>query len=163
MSKDTIRRFELTEHILQYDYHTHTLLCKDKEDGKNLWIRKIEDGGFILDLTEDRDRIFLSIESDEKSGQFLVINKKDGLTNWFIPGKAYMFRLFSNSVYLIFVDGDDNFFLIKTSSDDGSKVWYYPVHEGLSGYTINSKFVTLSYSDGSVEILDSNTGNLTGE
>jgi len=160
MSKDSIRRFELTELVLQYDYLTHTLLCRNIGDGKNLWIRKIEDGGFILDLSEDKDRIFISIESDEKSGQFLVLNKKDGLTNWFIPGKAFMFRVFLNSVYLIFVDGDDNFFLIRTSADDGSKLWHYPVHDGLSGYTINSETVTLTYYDGTVEILDSRSGDV---
>jgi outer membrane protein assembly factor BamB len=162
MSKDSIRRFELTHLILQYDYQTHTLLCRNIDDGKNLWIRKIGDGGYILDVSEDKDRIFLSIETDEKSGQFLVLNKKDGLTDWFIPGKAFMFRLFINAVYLIFIDGDDNFFLIKTSAEDGSKLWHHPVHDGLSGYTINNDTVTLAYYDGSIEVLNSSSGEIQG-
>jgi outer membrane protein assembly factor BamB len=162
MSKDTIRRFELTDLVLQYDYQTHTLLCRNIDDGKNLWIRKIDDGGYILDVSGDKDRIFLSIEADEKSGQFLVLNKKDGLTEWSIPGKAYMFRLFLNYVYLIFVDGDDNFFLIKTSSDDGSKIWHHSVHDGLSEYKINNETVTLKYYDESVEILNSGSGEVIG-
>jgi outer membrane protein assembly factor BamB len=162
MSKESIRRFELTDLILQYDYIAHTLLCRNIDDGKNLWIRKIEDGGFILDVSEDKYRIFLSIETDEKSGQFLVLNKKDGLTDWFIPGKAFMFRLFLSSVYLIFIDGDDNFFLIRTSAEDGSKLWHHPVHDGLSGYTINNDTVTLAYYDGSIEVLNSGSGEIIG-
>jgi len=158
MNKESIQRFELSELLLQYDYLTHTLLCKSSGEGKNLWIRKIEDGGFILDVNEDRDKIFISIESDDKSGQFLVLNKKDGLTNWFIPGKAYMFRIFLDSVYLIFVDGSNHFFLIKAASEDGSKIWHHPVNDGLSAYTINSEIVTLKYIDGNVETLSSFTG-----
>jgi len=160
MSKESIQRFELTEHLLQYDYQTFNLLCRKIDEGKNLWIRKIEDGGIILDIDEDSDKIYISIETDGKSGQFLVLNKNDGLTRWFIPGKAYMFRIYSNSVYLIFVDGDDNFFLIKAASEDGSKLWHHSVNEGLAAYAINSNAVTLKYLDGSSEILSSSTGNL---
>ena len=159
MSKESIQRFELTDHLLQYDYMTFSLLCRSINDGKNLWIRKIEDGGFILDVNEDDDKVFLSIESDGKRGQFLALNKRDGLTNWFIPGKAYMFRLYLDSVYLIFADGDDNFFLIKTASGDGSKLWHHPVNRGLTSYTINNEIVVLKYNDGSNEILSSSTGN----
>jgi len=159
MNKESIQRFELSDLLLQYDYNTYTLLCRSSGDGKNLWIRKIEDGGFILDMAEDRDKIFISIESDEKSGQFIVLNKKDGLTNWFIPGKSYMFRIFLNSVYIIFVDGDNNFFLIKADSEDGRKFWHHPVNEGLSAYTINKDVVTLKYIDGSTESLNSSTGD----
>jgi len=158
MNKESIQRFELTELLLQYDYLTYTLLCKSLDEGKNLWIRKIEDGGYILDVNEDEDKIFISMESDEKSGQFIALNKKDGLTNWFIPGKAYMFRLYLNSVYLIFVDGDDNFFLIKASSNDGTKLWHHPVDDGLTAYTINNEVVVLNYINGSNEILSSSTG-----
>lgn len=158
MNKESIQRFELTELFLQYDYLAYTLLCRSIGEGKNLWIRKIEDGGIILDLSEDRDKIFISIESDEKSGQFLVLNKKDGSTLWDIPGKAYIFRLYSNSVYLIFVDGENNFFLIKASSDDGRKLWHHPVNDGLYEYIINNENVKLKYADGSTEILNSNTG-----
>jgi hypothetical protein len=158
MNKESIQRFELDKIILQYDYLTYSLLCRSIKEGKNLWIRKIEDGGYILDVNEDMDKIFLSIESDEKSGQFLVLNKKDGSTRWFIPGKAYMFRLFLSSVYLIFIDGDDNFFLIKASSEDGGKLWHHPVNDGLAAYTINNEVVTLKYIDGSTEFLNSSTG-----
>jgi len=160
MKKESIQRFELTELILQYDYSNCNLLCRSLDEGKNLWIRKIEDGGYILDANDDGDKIFISMESDEKSGQFLVLNRRDGLTCWSIPGKAYMFRIYSNSVYLIFVDGEDNFFLIKVSSEDGTKLWHHPVNNGLSAYTINNEVVTLKYIDGTVETISSSNGIL---
>ncbi len=158
MNKENIQRFELADLLLQYDFLSYTLLCKSSADGKNLWIRKIEDGGGILDADEDQNRIFISMSSGDKSGQFIALNKRDGLTEWFIPGKAYMFRLYLNSVYLIFVDGDDNFFLIKVSSEDGTKLWHHAVDNRLCAYNINNELVSLSYTDGRTEILSSDTG-----
>ena len=160
MSKDNIQRFELAKFFLQYNLETCGLLCKEKDEGKNLWIRKIEDGGFILDAAEDKERIFISVESGDNMGQFLALEKTDGNIIWFIPGKAYMFRIFLNSVYLIFPDEAKNFFLIKVSVEDGKKIWHYQVDEKLSTYTINDKIVELKYRDGSQEILDSTTGAL---
>jgi outer membrane protein assembly factor BamB len=160
MNKNTVQRFELTKLVLQYNPETYSLLCKVKQEGKNLWIRKIEDGGFILDAGEDNERIFIAIESGDNSGQFLALKKTDGNIIWFIPGKAYMFRIFLNSVYLIFLDEDKNFFLIKVSVEDGSKIWHYRTNDQLSSYTINNKVVELKYLDGCKEILDSATGEL---
>ena len=158
MSKDNIQRFELSEFLLQYNLETYALLCKEKDNGKNLWIRKIEDGGFILDASEDKERIFIAVESGNNMGQFLALEKTDGNIKWFIPGKAYMFRVFLNFVYLIFPDEANNFFLIKVSVEDGKKFWHYQVNENLSSYTINDKIVELKYRDGVREILDSKTG-----
>ena len=158
MNKDNIQRFELSKLLLQYNLETYALLCKEKDNGKNLWIRKIEDGGFILDISEDNERIFIALESDDKSGQFLALKKIDGNIIWFIPGKAYMFRIFLDFVYLIFIDEDGNFFLIKVSAADGGKIWHYQVNEKLSSYTINKEIIELKYLDGNKEVLDSATG-----
>ena len=160
MSKDNIQRFELSKLLLQYNLETYALLCKEKDNSKNLWIRKIEDGGFILDAAEDNERIFIAIESGDNSGQFLALGKTDGNIIWFIPGKAYMFRVFLNYVYLIFPDEEKKFFLIKVSVEDGKKIWHYRVDDQLSSYTINAKIVKLEYRDGNQEILDSATGTL---
>jgi outer membrane protein assembly factor BamB len=160
MSKDNIQRFELAKILLQYNLDTYTLLCKEKNEGRNLWIRKIEDGGYILDAGEDSEIIFIAIESGNNSGQFLALKKSDGNILWFIPGKAYMFRVFLDSVYLIFLDEDNNYFLIKASVHDGRKIWHYKINEKLSAYTINKNIVELKYLDSSKEILDSVTGEL---
>ena len=90
--------------------------------------------------------------------QFLALEKTDGNIKWLIPGKAYMFRVLLNSVYLIFPDEATNFFLIKVSAKDGKKNWHYQVNENLSSYTINDKIVELKYRGGVCEVLDSKTG-----
>jgi outer membrane protein assembly factor BamB len=158
MNKDNIQRFELSKLFLQYNLETYALLCKSKDEAKNLWIRKIEDGGFILDAGEDNERIFIAIDSGDNSGQFLALKKTDGDMVWFIHGKAYMFRIFLNSVYLIFLDTNNKFFLIKVSVEDGQKIWHYQINEKLSTYTINEKIIELKYLDGNKEVLDNTTG-----
>lgn len=158
MNKNTVQRFELADLVLQYDFTTYALLCRNAEDGRNLWIRKIEDGGFILEVQEDDAKVYISFESGEKCGQFIALMKADGSTCWFIPGRAFMFRLFMNSIFLIFTDENDDFFLIRVSADTGEKFWYHCVNAGLSLYTINSKEVILEYTDGNVEVLSSSTG-----
>jgi outer membrane protein assembly factor BamB len=139
---------------------TYTLLCKEKDNGKNLWIRKIEESGFILDAAEDNERIFVAVEYGDNRGQFLSLKKSDGGIIWFIPGKAYMFRIFLNFVYLIFLDEEKNFFLIKVYAESGKKIWHYPINEKLSSYTINEKIIELKYLDGSKEVLESETGEV---
>jgi len=158
MNKNTVQRFELADFLLQYNYETYILLCRNLKDGRNLWIRKIEDGGYILEVQEDGARIYIILESGEKSGLFLALRKTDGSTCWFIPGRAFMCRLFLDSVFLIFADEIDNFFLIKISADNGEKIWHHAVNTGLSHYTINSREVVLEYMDENVEILNSSTG-----
>jgi len=129
-------------------------------EGKNIWIRKIEDGGFIAGAVHDEDNFYISIESGDTSGQFIAINKTDGSTRWIIPGMAYMSQLYRDSIYLIFIDENEQFFLIKAKKADGSKVWHYQVDEELYQYTINRNRITLKYHDGRIDILNSESGFL---
>jgi predicted aspartyl protease len=69
-----------------------------------------------------------------------------------------MCRLFLDSVYLIFSDENDDFFLIKVLADNGKKFWHHVVDTGLSCYTINSKEVILQYIDEKIEVLNSSSG-----
>ena len=160
MNKDNIQRIELSKLLLQYNMETYTLLCKEKDNNKNLWIRKIEERGFILDAAEDNERIFIAVEYGDNRGQFLSLKKNDGSIIWFIPGKAYMFRIFLNFVYLIFLDEEKNFYLIKVYVESGKKIWHYRINEKLSSYTINGKIIELKYLDGSKEVLESETGEV---
>jgi len=160
MSRGVLQRFELNEHLIQYDPDTFILLCRRIPEGKNIWIRKIEDGGFIAGAVQDEDNFYISIESGDTSGQFIAINKTDGSTRWIIPGRAYMFQLFRDSIYLIFIDENEQYFLIKAKTDDGSKEWHYQVDEELYQYTINKDRITLKYHDGRIDILNSKSGFL---
>ena len=158
-----MQKFELNEYLIQYDPETFILLCKRKPEGKNIWIRKIEDGGFIAGAVHDEDNFYISIESGDTSGQFIAIKKNDGSTRWIIPGRAYMFQLFRNSIYLIFIDENEHFYLIKAETADGSKEWHYQVDEDLYQYTINKDRITLKYHNGRVDVLNSKSGFLLKE
>jgi len=160
MDKGLLQRFELNEYLIQYDPGTFILLCKKGPEGKKLWIRKIEEGGFITGAVQDTDSFYIGVESDEKSGQFMAIRKSDGSTRWIIPGRAYMYQLFNDSIYLIFIDDGELFYLIKARVIDGSKVWHYRVDEDLYQYTINKNRITLKYLDGRTDILESESGFL---
>lgn len=160
MSKGTLQRFEFNGYLIQYDPGTSILLCKRMPEGKNVWIRKIEDGGFIAGAVHDEDNFYISIESGDTSGQFIAISKTDGSTRWLIPGKSYMFRIFGDSIFLIFIDENEKFFLIKAKTADGSKEWHYQVDEELYQYTINRDRITLKYHDGRTDILNSESGFL---
>ena len=158
-----MQRFELSKYLIQYDPGNFILLCRKMPEGKNLWIRKIEDGGFIAGAVHDEDTFYFSIESGDKSGQFIAINRADGSTRWIIPGKAYMFQLYDDSLYLIFVDSNDIFYLIKVKITDGSKVWHYRVYEDLYQYKINKNRITLIYHDGRTDVISSESGFLINE
>jgi len=160
VSKGTLQRFEFNGYLIQYDPGTSILLCKRMPEGKNVWIRKIEDGGFIAGAVHDEDNFYISIESGDTSGQFIAISKTDGSTRWIIPGRAYMFQLFRDSIYLIFIDENEKFYLIKAKTDDGSKKWHYKVDEELYQYTISTNRITLKYHDGRIDVLNSESGFL---
>jgi len=158
-----LQRFELSEYLIQYDPETFILLCRKASEGKNIWIRKIEDGGFIAGAVHDGDCFYFSIESGDKSGQFIAINSADGSTRWIIPGKSYMFQLYSNFIYLIFIDSSDFFYLIKVRTADGSKVWHYRVSEDLYQYKINKNRIALKYHSGKTDVISSESGFLINE
>lgn len=158
MDKNSIQRFELPGHLLQYDFSACMLLCKSPGDGRKLWIKKFDDCGYIIDADEDDKNIYISFGYDDRSGVFVAVDKKNGLTRWSIPGRAFMFRVFSAAVFIIFSDAEGRFFLIKTSSADGSKIWHHQVEDSLHSYTINERTVRLDYYGGGTETLDSRTG-----
>ena len=74
-----------------------------------------------------------------------------------------MHQPFGNSIYLIFIDKNDIFYLIKAKTSDGSKIWFYEVDENLCSYKITQDRVVLEYIDGRIDIIDSTTGFLLEE
>ena len=152
--------FRMDENLIYFDYSSNVLLCKDIENKRTLWIKKIDDPGIINDVIEDDIRFFVAFESGEKSGVFLVLNKNDGSTLWDIPGRAYMYRIFLDYIYLIFIDDSEQFFLIKAAIQDGSLIWHHNVSQDLCGYIINPSVITLDYLNGHREKIDIETGSL---
>ena len=150
--------FRMDEHVLYYDYHSGVLLCKSIESGRNLWIKKMEDSGIISGAIEDEDSFYVAFESGERSGIFLTLNKKDGTTLWDIPGRAYLYRIFLDYIFLIFIDDAGTFFLLKVSLSEGAISWHHNVTEDLHEYVINREFLLLNYLSGRTEKIDINTG-----
>ena len=158
MKAGSIQRFELNDFLLQYDFAAEVLLCKSIASGKNLWIKKIEDGGIILDVVEGDDFFYIAFEYNDTGGLFLAIKKSDGKTGWSIPGRAFMYRLYCGFIFLIFIDGDGRYFLIKSSGAAGGIIWHHEVGADLAEYTIKRDYVSLVYHDGRKEVLDMDTG-----
>jgi len=152
--------FRMDANLIYFDYSTNVLLCKDIENKRKLWIKKIDDPGIINDVIEDDMRFFIAFESGEKSGIFLVLSKKDGSTLWDIPGRAYMYRIFLDYIYLIFIDDSERFFLIKAEISDGSLIWHHNVSEDLCEYVINPSGIVLNYLNGYREKIDIETGRI---
>lgn len=150
----------MNDFLLQYDCSSEILLCRSVSQDRKLWIKKIEDGGIILDVVDSDDRFFIAFEFGETGGQFLAVNKSDGKTLWFIPGRAYMYRIFGDHIFLIFIDGRGDYFFIKSSTKEGGILWHHPVSMELTGYTIRPDYISLEYSDGRKESIDTGTGEL---
>ncbi|HOK02391.1 MAG TPA: hypothetical protein PLA51_07260 [Spirochaetota bacterium] len=155
-----MQKFEFDSYTVVYNPENFSILCKRQPENKNIWIIKIDEGGFINGIVHDDENFYIAIEYDDKSGIFWAIGKEDGITKWTIPGKAYVYEVFDNYLYLIFIDNNDIYYLIKVNSSDGSKVWYHEVDIDLHRYSINRQRVLLEYLDGRVEILSSATGDL---
>lgn len=149
----------MNDFLLQYDFTASVLLCKSISAGKNLWIKKIEEGGIIPEVIEDDALFFMAFLYNDTDGLFLAINKSDGKTAWSIPGRAYMYRIFGEHIFLIFIDEEGKYFLIKSSCSAGGIIWHHEVDIDLSEYTIRNDYVSLVYSDGRREVLEMNTGN----
>jgi outer membrane protein assembly factor BamB len=143
---------------LHFDAEKSILLCRDLKNGANRWIKKISGIGYISSVIEDADRYYLSGESSDTTGFYLALDKKEGTTMWSIPGKAFMNALHDGSLYLIFPDENNIFYLIKVDSATGRKEWHHPVGQDLREYSISGTRVTLEYNSGEREILSPTSG-----
>lgn len=158
MDNKNAQIFRMDEHVLYYDYHSGVILCRSIESGRNLWIKKTEDSGIINGAIEDEKSFYIAFESGERSGIFLTLSKKDGSTLWDIPGCAYLYRIFLEYIFLIFIDDSGSFFLLKVSAAEGTIIWHHNVTEDLYEYVINKDYLLLKYSDGRIEKIDNESG-----
>ena len=150
--------FEMENGMLCYDSGKSILLCRALKSGRNLWIKKIPGICLIDSVTEDATRYYLACETDDVHGLFLALAKATGATEWFIPGKAYFQILFDGYLYIIFTDGNSEFYLIKADRSDGKKIWYHRVRDDLCEYGFRSDRILLKYGSGRSETLSPLTG-----
>lgn len=151
--------FEMKRNSLIYDQAKSILLCRLKK-GNKLWARKVNDVNFISSVIEDDEKFYISFESGEKSGRFLAIDKKSGKTGWYIPGKSFLQVLFDGSLYLIFIDDQDRYYLLKVRRDNGKSVWHHRVDADLIEYRFKGQRIRLYYTSRKFETISAATGKL---
>jgi len=145
---------------LHFDSGKSILLCKSIKDNRTRWAKKMEDIFFILDIIEDSNLYYAACEIDSVSGKFLAVNRDDGSTAWYIPGRPYLQQLFDKFLFIIFIDERDDFFLLKVDPEDGSKVWFHQTDNDLSEYSFRKDRILLTYKSGREEKLDPVSGKL---
>ncbi len=160
MGTDYSQLFEMGKRTLCFDSSKSSLLCRETESGKNLWIKKIDDITGIDNLIEDSTLYYVACERDDIHGYYLALEKSTGSTAWFIPGKAYFQVIFDSHLYLIFTDMEKDYYLIKVDRSNGKKVWHHRVNDDLCEYSFRSDRILLKYASGKTESIVPATGSV---
>ncbi len=158
MSSPNSQTFEMKENILCFDGEKRILVAKNAEDGRNVWAKKIHDIHFIAGVIEDERNYYLSCEFDDAAGYYLAASKENGSTLWYIPGRPFFNILFDGYLYLIFIDDEEHYFLIKVERSTGDKIWYHRIDPDLTEYSFKGDRILLSYGSGKEEMLSPRTG-----
>jgi hypothetical protein len=81
-----LQTFSLSDCQMRFDMEKSLLLCRDHEEKKTFWIKKLNEIRRISGITEGGDKFFLSCEMEGNTGRFIALFREDGKTAWFIPG-----------------------------------------------------------------------------
>ncbi len=154
-------RFELKKTILDFNEEKSILICLDgRQETKKLWAKKLPDVQCISGVKEDGERYYVACEYTNTDGIFLALNKETGNTVWYIPGRSLLQIMYKNYPYLIFIDDNEKFHLIKAEPKDGSKIWHHPLDADLAEYSFNRDKITLRYRSGKKDVLSAEDGRL---
>jgi outer membrane protein assembly factor BamB len=151
MEKTYSETFKMENGILCYDSGKSILLCKEQNNSKNLWIKKITDIKHIDDVIEDSSNYYIACEADDVRGYFLALDKATGSTDWFIPGKPFFQIIYDGFLYIIFTDEKNFFYLLKIDRSDGKKIWYHRISKDLCEYSFRADRIMLKYESGKTE------------
>jgi len=154
------QQYEMKNTICQYDGEKSILLCKSKVSNRKLWIKKLSGITQVLNIIEDEKRFYIACESGDINGEFIALQQESGITDWYIPGKSYMQVIFKNYIYLIFIDENNIYYLIKVNLNTGKKIWHHTVNEDISEYRFYKKRILLIYDSGYNESISILTGNV---
>lgn len=144
-----LRSFKTDDAELVLDTGRSILLCRGRDEGgRKRWAKKLDGSPEIICVLEDGERFYLACETGETNGQFLALDRETGSTRWFIPGRSFMHVLFDGFLYLIFVDGEDRFYLLKVDREEGRTLWHHRVEEDLQEYVFTGNELRLSYGSG---------------
>lgn len=153
------QQFVLKEHTLDFDPEKSILRCADL-DNNTLWLKKLNEITFINSVSENGDKFFISCQIDDLNGKFAAVYKENGATAWFIPGRDFLNVLYGNFLFLIFIDEQERYYLLKIEINEGNTIWHQIIKGDLENYTINSREIILQYKSGRTECLNTATGQL---
>jgi hypothetical protein len=153
-----VQIFSLSASQMRFDMEKSLLLCRDLEGKKTFWIKKLNEISRISGVIEDGDRYFLSCEMEGTTGRFIALFREDGKTAWFIPGRSFLQVFHKNFLYIIFIDSEEDYYLLKTETRNGETVWHHKVESDLCQYSIGDERIVLVYGSGKTEELRSDTG-----
>jgi len=157
MEKIESQIFKMDKNTLVFDTNRSILFCK-QIDNKIQWAKKITNILSIDEIIEDQNNYYIICEANESSGLYISVKKSNGNTLWEIPGKSYLQIQHENFLYLIFIDANERYYLIKVDKENGKKLWHYEVGIDLCEYKISPGVISLIYSTGKTESISSLTG-----
>lgn len=151
--------FQMEDTILAFDPERGTLSCRSR-DGAMKWLRRMETVTFIASVIEDADSYYVMGETEETTGEYLALDRGNGITRWFIPGRAFMHVIHDGFLYLIFIDEKMLYWLIKVEREKGTPLWHRAVKPDLQGYRFRKDRIILTYRSGHSESLSPESGNV---
>jgi outer membrane protein assembly factor BamB len=146
---------------LVYEPDRSVLLNKSKYgDSGDKWVKKINNTSSVAGIIEDGEMYYIACDLGETSGQFLALRKESGSTEWFIPGRSFLHLIFDGFLYLIFIDENEMYYLLKVNRENGKKVWHHPVGSDLKEYKFAVTGIELIYHSGKKELISVKTGKV---
>jgi outer membrane protein assembly factor BamB len=154
-------RVEFKKTILHFYEEKNILVCSDKShEGRKLWVKKLPDVRCVSSMKEDVERYYVACEYTDTDGIFIALNKETGNTVWYIPGRSLLQIIYKNYPYLIFIDEEEKFHLIKADPKDGRKIWHHPLDNDLNEYSFYRDKITLRYRSGKRDVLAAEDGRM---
>jgi len=150
--------FNMKEDILSYDTDRSLLVCRSTSGNVKRWLKKLENITFIASIIEDSERYYVMGESAETLGEYHALDKSDGSSTWFIPGRAFFHIIHAGYLFLIFIDEKNLYWLLKVDTVRGTTIWHHRVDADLEGYRFRRNEITLTFRSGARTKLDTETG-----
>jgi len=150
--------FNCNDTALIYNVETNAIICTAKPDGRKLWVKKLHEPAAINNVLYDEQCYYIALSTSDTEGMFLSLSKATGTTKWFIPGRTYLEVLYNGFLYLIFVDNDKRYFLIKVESQEGTKVWFHQIDPDLYFYHFKEDGILLHFASGKKEMIPYDMG-----
>jgi hypothetical protein len=148
-----MQQFDCNETSIVYYPEKYIIVCIAYGDGKKVWAKKMHEPVAIQNVLFDERYYYIACKTGDTEGIFLTLDKSNGSTVWFIPGCTSLEVLYRGYLYLIFVDENEQHFLIKVECDEGNKLWFHQIDSDLYYYHFKEDCIILHYASGKKEML----------